>query len=226
MWTLFHVHLDARSRIARMALAEAGFSFTLADEKPWARRPAFLALNPAGEVPVLHREGETPPLTICGAGPICEYLEDVAAAPRLLPAEAPARAEARRLFAWFERKFHDEVHDALVGEKVTKRLMGDHAPRSDVMRAGRANLRIHMDYLDWLCRRRPWLAGETMTIADLAAAAQLSCVDHLGDAPWSAHADAKSWYAKMKSRPSLRAILEEHAPGCPAPPRWYADPDF
>ncbi|MDA0785746.1 MAG: glutathione S-transferase family protein, partial [Proteobacteria bacterium] len=36
---------------------------------------------------------------------------------------------------------------------------------------------------------------------------------------------AKSWYARVKSRPSMRPILADHIPGIP-PPKHYANPDF
>jgi glutathione S-transferase len=56
-------------------------------------------------------------------------------------------------------------------------------------------------------------------------ASSLSCVDYLGDAPWSDNDDAKHWYARVKSRPSFRALLSERVPGLP-PSATYADPDF
>ena len=64
-----------------------------------------------------------------------------------------------------------------------------------------------------------------MTHADLAAAAHLSCVDFLGDAPWGEDEAAKDWYTRMKSRPSFRAILNDRLPGL-APAPAYADLDF
>ena len=42
------------------------------------------------------------------------------------------------------------------------------------------------------------------------AAAHLSAVDYLGDVPWNDHAEAKDWYARVKSRPSFRQLLEDN----------------
>jgi glutathione S-transferase len=64
-----------------------------------------------------------------------------------------------------------------------------------------------------------------MSFADLAAAAQLSAVDYLGDVPWSEDEAAKVWYARVKSRPSFRPLLAETWPGL-APAGSYADLDF
>src|SRR3546814_19628166 len=53
MRTLYHLSLSAPSRIARVALAEKKLEFDPKVERVWERRDAFLAMSPAGEVPVL-----------------------------------------------------------------------------------------------------------------------------------------------------------------------------
>ena len=62
-------------------------------------------------------------------------------------------------------------------------------------------------------------------MADLAAAAHLSCLDYLGDVPWRESDSAKQWYQRVKSRPSFRPLLADHVSGI-TPPRTYADLDF
>lgn len=205
-----------------MVLAEKRISFELREERPWQRRPGFLALNPAGEVPVLS-EDDGP--VVADTLAICEYLEETRPEPPLHGADPVERAEVRRLFAWFERKFCTEVTNNLVGEKLMRRLIGGGQPDSQSIRAGHANIHAHLDYIGYLTERRNWLAGEHLTIADLAAAAHLSCVDYIGDVPWEDHTDAKDWYARIKSRPSLRPLLNESLPGLPPTPS-YADLDF
>ena len=83
------------------------------------------------------------------------------------------------------------------------------------MRAARNNIKYHLSYIGWLVRKRDWLAGDSLTYADLAAAAHLSAVDYLGDVPWHEDDTAKAWYARIKSRPSFRALLGETLPGVP-----------
>ena len=69
------------------------------------------------------------------------------------------------------------------------------------------------------------LKETTLNLADLAAAAHLSVLDFLGDIDWSRHPEAKSWYAKMKSRPSFRDLLGDHVVGI-KPPEHYSNLDF
>lgn len=222
MRRLYHHPLSAAARLARIVLAEKGVPCEFVLEKPWERRDDFLALSPAGEVPVLE---EADGVIAAGAWTVVEYLEEAYPNHPLLPREVAGRAEARRLTEWFMAKFNREVTENLVGEKLLRRLSGEGHPHAAAIRAGLANIHYHLDYIAYLSERRAYLAGDHLTLADLAAAAQLSTVDYLGDVPWDQAPEAKEWYARIKSRPSVRAVLADTIPGCP-PPRHYADLDF
>jgi glutathione S-transferase len=169
---------------------------------------------------------------IPGASIIAEYIEETHTAERenhLLPATPGERVEVRRLASWFNDKFHSEVSGPLVTERVFKRHMtleqGGGPPDTGAMRAARHNIRYHLAYIGWLVRTRDWLAGDRLSLADLAAAAHLSAADYLGDVPWTADEAAKNWYARVKSRPSFRTILADTLAGLP-PAKSYADLDF
>lgn len=230
MATLYHYSLCPFSRSIRLALAECGIEATLAEERPWEWRQAFLALNPAGSLPVYVEDEGAP---IVGAYAIAEYLDetgnpgaDATGGFRPYPGDAIARAEERRLVDWFHRKFHDEVTAYLVDEKVYRRFgpQGG-SPNIEAIRAGHENLRYHLAYISHLAETRPWLAGEALSFADLAAAAHLSALDYLGEVPWEDYDGAKSWYALLKSRPSFRPLLSDRVAGF-IPSGSYADLDF
>jgi glutathione S-transferase len=80
----------------------------------------------------------------------------------------------------------------------------------------------HLDYIDWQIGRRPWLAGPTLSLADLAAAAQISVADYLGGLDWKGHEQTQAWYSVIKSRPSFRPLLAERMDGI-QPPGHYGD---
>lgn len=219
---VYHHWLSPGARSVRVALAEKGLAFDLKLEKSWERAPAFLRLNPAGEVPVLKEPDGT---LICGAMVIHEYLEEVYPERPLLGTTALRKAETRRLVAWFGDKFQREVTDNLVFEKVMRSIAREGSPHGESIRAGKANIGYHLDYIAWLTDRHSWLAGDDFSLADIVAAAQLSCVDYIGDVPWAEYAAAKDWYARIKSRPSFRGLLGDHVTGHP-PTRNYANLDF
>lgn len=205
-----------------MTLNEKHLESSLQEEPYWLRREDFLVLNPAGEVPVLVDEDDC---VVCGGRVISEYLEDVYPEVSLLGANPKARAEARRLVEWFEVKFQSEVTKLLAGEKLYKRITQSEAPDSRFMRAGRENIHAHLEYIAWLTDRRSWLAGDALTLADLAAGAHISLIDYTGDVPWSDHPLAKEWYVRLKSRPSFRPLLSDQFAGI-APAPVYANLDF
>ena len=229
MLTLFHYPLCPHSRFVRLALEELGAPPRLVEEKTWERREEFLRLNPAGTTPVLVEEGVPP---VPGAAVIAEYLDEtrgIAAPARLLPEQPADRIEVRRLMSWFNDKFFAEASGALVNERVYKRYIpsgsGGGPPDTEAMRAARSNIKYHLRYIGWLVRKRDWLAGSSLTYADLAAAAHLSVVDYLGDVPWGEDESSKAWYARIKSRPSFRGLLLETLPGLAAAAH-YANLDF
>ncbi len=230
MHKLTHFRLCPFSRSIRLALGELDIEVELIEERPWEWRPEFLALNPAGELPVLQLQDG---LALCGAYAISEYLaeatpgEDEEPARPLFPGGPADRAEVRRLVDWFSGKLNREVTQALLNEKVYARLQpgGQATPDVDVLRAIRSNLRYHMSYIGHLAERRRWLAGEDLSFADLAAAAHLSSVDYLGEVPWEEFEAAKIWYARLKSRRAFRSILADRVPGA-TPAKHYANLDF
>jgi len=230
MLTLLQQPLCPLSRFVRLMLAEYDIEVRLVEERFWERREEFLVLNPAGTMPVLITDGIPP---VPGAAIIAEFIEETVRPPEgvngLLPPEPRDRVEVRRLASWFNDKFHAEVSGPLVTERVFKRHMtleqGGGPPDTAALRAARHNIRYHLAYIGWLARSRNWLAGDRLSLADLAAAAHLSSVDYLGDVPWNEDEAARVWYARVKSRPSFRPLLSETLAGIP-PAKHYADLDF
>ena len=230
MITLFHHPFCPHSRFVRLVLGEYGLESKFVEERVWERREDFLKINPDARTPVLIEDGRP---AVPGAAIIAEYLDETRGGDtgdrRLLPADPPARVEVRRLASWFHDRFFDEVTGFLVTERIYKQTMrteqGGGPPDTSAIRAARHNIRYHLAYIGWLARRRTWLAGERLSYADLAAAAHLSVADYLGDVPWTEDEAAKTWYARVKSRPSFRPLLGEVVPGIPASPS-YADLDF
>ncbi len=229
---LTHYRLCPRSRSIRLALGEFGLETALVDENPWEWRQGFLDKNPAGELPVLEMASG---LILNGAYSISEFIaEEMAATPpagasrlaELFPGNREDRAEVRRLADWFHGKFDREVSRDLLFEKVYQRMRSTGAPPDiEILRAARSNLKYHLSYVSYLADSRRWLAGDDMSFADLAAAAQISTVDYLGEMPWQDYPHAKAWYQRLKSRPSFRTILADRVPGTP-PPAAYTDLDF
>ncbi len=222
MRILYHLPLSPFARKVRLALAEKRLPFELLTEKIWEHRPEYLEMNPAGTVPTLVEESG---LIIPDSCVICEYLDEAYPEVPLLGRTLAERVEVRRLQAWMDGRFSQEVSRNLLTEKFLKPLQGLGGPEAAVLRVGYANLKNHLTYLNWLAETRTWMAGSVMTLADLVVAAHLSSLDFLGDISWATTPALKEWYARVKSRPSFRPLLNDRVPGMIAP-MHYSDLDF
>ena len=221
MARLFHVPLSPFCRKVRLSLAEKKIDVELVEERYWEADPDFLRRNPAGKVPVIRLDGKL----MAESAAICEYIEETRPTPPLMPADPEGRYEVRRLVGWFDDKFHHEVTAKLLYERVNKKVMGSGYPDSRNVKDGAKAIKYHLDYMAWLLDHRRWLAGDSMTLADFAAAAHLSSLDYISDVDWNRSQAVRDWYAKIKSRPAFRSILADQVPGFRPPPH-YADLDF
>lgn len=218
---LYHVALSPFCRKVRLTLAEKRIEVELVEERYWEKSTDFLRRNPAGKVPVLRYDNRL----FSESQAICEYIDEVVPTPSLMPRDADARYEVRRLCTWFDDKFNSEVTAKVMGERVWKKVQKKGYPDSKTVKEGLGAIKYHIDYMAWLLDSRRWLAGDVMTLADFAAAAHLSCLDYISDVDWHRSEAVKEWYAKIKSRPAFRSLLADQLPGVPPSPQ-YAELDF
>ena len=221
MVLLVHSSVLPQCRKIRILMAEKKMLFVLKEEAPWALSKDVMKINPAGELPVFIFDGNI----IAGNYAITEFLEETYTQNRMLSGNNKERAEIRRLTDWFDHKFHREVYQYIVGEKIYKRFAEHKSPESRRIKIGLNNLRFHLEYIDWIVERNNYLVGNNFSLADISAAAQLSIIDYLGDVPWDDFKNAKLWYSKIKSRPSFKEILNDRIKGI-YPSTHYTDLDF
>ena len=200
-------------------MGEKGVAYELVREDPWAASDMFFNLNPAGRTPVLVNEEKN--VVIADSRAIGEYFEETVDRSPMINGTATGRAEIRRLTALFDENFYNDVTAPLLSERMKKRIVLRQPPDSRVLREAMKMAHGHLDYMDWLIDNRPWLAGSTMSMADLAAAAQISVADYLGGIDWTGHEQTRGWYAVFKSRPSFRPLLTERMDVI-KPPAHYA----
>lgn len=217
MWLLYQFPLCPFSRKIRLLLSEKNIPFDLVREDPWTASDTFFNLNPAGRTPVIVNQDKN--VIIPDSRAIAEYFEETVDRNPMINGTATQRAEIRRLVALFDENFYADVTAPLLSERMTKRILRQ-PPDSGALRNAMKMAHGHLDYLDWLIDNRPWVAGSTMSLADLAAAAQISVADYLGGIDWSGHEQTRGWYAVFKSRPSFRPLLTERMDVIKPPPHY------
>lgn len=225
MRTLFSYVLCPFSRKVRLVLEELKYEYHIQNEPIWKRREDFLDLNHTGEVPVFIDFIDEKPVVITQSQAICEYLHDSDATSELLPQTPLERARVRQKCLYFDLNFYKDVVHKIVFEKALKRQMGLGSLDSKNLREGQTAMKAYLEHLSWNLENNDWLCGSHLTLADLVAAAHLSCLDYFGAVSWSNYPDVKDWYARLKSRPSFRPLLKDAVPGFSAAPH-YTDLDF
>lgn len=223
MRSLYHYPLCPFGRLMRVYLRERGIEHDAIVERPWDRKKTFSEHPLEGDLPIfVDKDG----IVLEGWYAIIEHLEQTQKGGRsFLGSTFREKAETRRLTQFFNGLFYVDVTKPIIFEKIVKRHMQDAAPDSSGIRRGVATLKIYMEHISWFADHRNWLAGDELTIADMAAAAQISCVDYASSVDWEAFPIAKEWYVRIKSRPSFRNILEDRVPEM-QPSQNYANLDF
>jgi len=161
------------------------------------RGAEFRRLNPFGQVPVLEDDG----VVIYESLAILEYLEERHPTPRLLPADAPARAGCRQLML---------ASGDYLAQPLKRWLPRLFAPESTWDRADQeravGEIGAHLDVLESTLRdEREYLIG-AFSFADVAYVPLVCELEacQLGHllAPRPA---VRAWVERLRARPSVRA---------------------
>lgn len=219
---LIHHQLCPLSRQIRILLSEIGAVFTLKREDYWLRREEFLQKSPFGLLPILETKDYKPSI---GPYPIIEFLHEQVEQFHLMPDDIVLKNEIRQQISWFNDKFHREVSKIIVDEKVIKPITKLGETKAEFLRIAKNNLTQHFKLLEEILQNNSYVVGEQITCADIVASAHISIIDYFGEITWDRWPYIKDWYGIMKSRPSVRLILEDRIPGL-VPPAYYSDPDF
>ncbi|MDR0678197.1 MAG: glutathione S-transferase family protein [Holosporaceae bacterium] len=222
MRKLYHYPLCAFCRLIRIYLKEKNLDHELIIDLPWKRKNVFSGHHVLSDLPTLVDLDGT---VLEGWYAIVEYMEQSYRANSLLGVTQKEKAESRRIVILFNEMFFADVTKNIVFEKVMKKHVEHSAPDSTCIRKGYDGIKKYLDYISSLMDHRNWLAGDEFSLADIAAASQVSCVDYMGSIKWEAYPNVKDWYVRIKSRPSFRDILLDKVANM-TPPNYYQELDF
>ncbi len=217
MRRLHHFPLSPFCRKVRLVLGEKKLAHECIAERPWEQRAELFSLPRLVEANgAIIRDGRA----------IAEYLDETYSSPALLPQDPIARATIRGLVNRFDEQMFAHVTTVILHERVLKRFdtVPDRDPDQRALRVSFEALRDHLAFIGSCADEHGYLVG-SISLADLTAAAHLSCIDYFGDVPWHSCPSAREWYGRIKSRPSFRPLLSDNLPGF-TPAAHYANLDF
>lgn len=159
-------------------------------------RPEFLALNPMHAVPVLV-DGE---FALPESHAIMLYLCEKTPGQALLPSEPRAKATVLRWMFWCSNHFSPPI-GGLMFERVLKGLRGGGGPDEAQVARHEKALRGLAEVLDGELARHAYVAGDSLTLADLAVAAPLMYAAP-AQLPLDGLPNLAAWRARVEALPA------------------------
>jgi glutathione S-transferase len=184
----------------KLVLLEKGIPFTEEMVMTNSKNEAVLSASPLGKVPFIR----TPEGTLCESSVIAEYLEELQPQPALLPGSALQRGKVRELCTFVD--LHLEL---VVRELYAQAFFGGTVSEGTQARVKR-QLEKNIPAFQRLAQFGPYVAGDTFTLADCAAAVHLPLVgsaskliygrDCLADLP------VRDYLKRLGERPTVQAV--------------------
>ena len=158
---ILYTNPNSRGRLVRWMLEEIGqpYDTVFVDYGPPMKTPDYSAINPMTKVPAL-RHGDA---VVTEAAAICAYLADVFPEAGLAPPPDRRGDYYRWLF----------FGAGCVDPALTARAMGLEPPADKAPMVGFGSVDLVLDTLDGALQRQPFLAGETLTAADIYVGSQI-----------------------------------------------------
>lgn len=233
---LYHHGMSVCAAKVRMALAEKQVDWEgrYIDIRAGEQRaPEYLALNPKGVVPTLVHDGHV----IIESTVICEYVNDAFDGPSLVPDGALDRAHMRLWAKRIDDGLHFPATAALtfaiagrpgLPKAVPRRAPGmimamdSEAPANGPLRdlvettgisattlvAALAAFDKAIADMEMSLARNAWLAGDTLTLADIGYAPYLTRLDCLQlHWLWDQRPAVADWYQRIRARPSYAPTI-------------------
>jgi glutathione S-transferase len=189
-------------RSVEIALKEKGVDYQLHALAPGEhKQPDHLARHPFGRVPAFEHDG----FAIYETQAIMRYLDEVFPNPPLTPGNPQQRTRMNQVIGIIEWYFFPKAAAPIAFNRIiAPRLLGLPGDESAVVEA-MPMAETCFAVLDDILGDKPYLSGDTVTIADIMLAAQL---DLFGECPEGrglidGTVNLNSWLERMKARPSF-----------------------
>jgi glutathione S-transferase len=247
---LYHSINSVCAQKVRIALTEKGQEakdhiMTLRGDQ---YEPAYLKLNPNGVVPTLIHDGE--PITESSL--ILYYIDDAFPEPPLMPTQPRQRHRVRMYNKLIDEYVHNsctiltfatafrpaflkmtpeawqaEINKAPLKRRTEyKRSVIEHGLDSEFVADALAH---HRKLLSWMAdslKSGPYLAGESFSNADCAVIPYILRLELLKlSGMWDRYPSVADWWARMRTRPSVKAAIFDRMTEADAAPFKNLAPD-
>jgi glutathione S-transferase len=195
-------------RVVLMFLEEKGASIDRAFVDIMAgenRQPAFTALNPFGQVPLLEMDDGS---HLSESTAICAYIEEKFPTPPLIGSTAEERAVTNMLVRRLDYDVVAPMTTAFRGSEGLPMFQKRLRCLPEAADGLKACARDGLAAFDALLKGKTWLAGDRFTLADILLYCLTEFGAMVGQPTPDDLANLKAWSARVAARPSAAASLD------------------
>ncbi|MEI6202574.1 MAG: glutathione S-transferase family protein [Enhydrobacter sp.] len=206
--TLHGYRPSVYTRAARLALAEKGVAYDLAEVNPFAPEPAagYLALHPFNRVPTLVHDG----FVLYETGAITRYVDRAFVGPALQPADPRTLARMDQIIGIVDAYVYwPLVRQVYVHAVAMPRRgqSGDHREVQSGLAAAAKVLAALEALLDAQASEPAFLLGSALSLADLHLVSMMAYFVEAteGAAMFAQYPKLQKWFTTLSTRPSFVA---------------------
>ena len=202
---MFYDSVGPNPQVVRIFAAEKGIALpsTRVDLRGGEnRQPAYLAKNPAGQLPSLELDNGT---VIAEITAICEYLDEIGSGPSLIGSTPEERAETRMLVRRIDLNILEPLANGFrfsQGLKLFENRIHCIPQAADDLKA---IAQEWLTRLDGMIAGREFICGNRLTLADILLSVFLQFGANVGQPINPANTNIVALVERMKARPSAAA---------------------
>ena len=200
---LYDLPAGMHPRRVRILLAEKGVTIptkVVDSSKGENQLPEFLQLNPMGRLPVLQLDDGT---ALAESLAICRYLEALYPQPALFGEGAQQAAVVDMWTRRMEQQVSNTIADIFVHTSEYYRTRLTQVPAYGDW--SRVKVMSTLAWLDGELASRPFIAGNTYSMADIVAQCAFVLGKAVGVRIPPDHVNLARWFADVSARPTARA---------------------
>ena len=202
---LLYDSIGPNPRVVRMFMAERNIELpkaTIDLRGGENRQPAYLAKNPAGQMPCLELDDGS---VLGEITAICEYLDEITPGESLIGATPQQRAETRM---WTRRIDLNIIEPMTNGYRFSQGLKLFQNRIRCIPEAAdglKATARDKLAWLDGLMGSKPFVGGNKISLADILLFPFIDFMGNVKQPLDPANKNLAAWFERMKARPSAAA---------------------
>lgn len=191
--------VNCRKVVAGLNMLGASYDVVAVDYFAQGQKaPEYLAVNPNGSLPTLVDDD----LVLWESNAILQYVADKGNKTDFYPTDLKTRADINRWLLWEANQWFPACYVYLVENLVKPMLQAK--PDQATLDANAPKFHLLAAILEERLSKQPWMAGNSVTIADIAVAAPMHLHPYQ-QLPLEQYPNLRKWMERVEALPCWKA---------------------